>query len=111
MNRSRITIALLVAALVASNAWWAYRVLDAGISQTYMRASFDSTNELLTQTLAVLPVVAKPSASAAEILKAARVPGDSVDPYEKDGFVWVGQLGLKFDKDGRFVRAVAGPQE
>jgi hypothetical protein len=111
VNRSRITIILLAVALVASNAWWAYRLLDAGMSQTYLRASYDTTSEVLTQTLAVLPVVAKPGASRAEILAAARIPNDLVGPFEKEGFVWVGQLGLKFDEHGRFVKAVAGPQE
>lgn len=108
VRKARITIILLAAVLVTTNAWWAYRVLDAGVSQTYLRASHDTTAELLTQSLAVLQVVAKPQASRSEIVKAAAVPGDTVGPFEKDGYVWVGQLGLQFDEHGRFVKAVAG---
>jgi hypothetical protein len=29
-----------------------------------------------------------------------------MEPFEKDGFVWVGSLGLKFDESGRVVEAV-----
>jgi hypothetical protein len=108
VRKARITTVLLVAVLVITNAWWAYRILDAGVSQTYLRASQDSTAELLSQSLAVLQVVAKPQPSRSEIVKAAAVPGDTVGPFEKDGYVWVGQLGLQFNEQGRLVKAVAG---
>jgi hypothetical protein len=108
VRKARITTVLLAAALLITNVWWAYRVLDAGVSQTYLRASHDTSAELLTQSLAVLQVVAKPQASRSEILKAAAVPGDTVGPFEKDGYVWVGQLGLQFNEQGRLVKAVAG---
>ena len=108
MNKSRITIVSLAIALVASNVWWAFQVFDAGVTHTYMRASHESTSELLTQTLALLPVVVKPGATRSEVLSAAIVPGDSTPPFEKEGFVWVGGLGLQFNEQGQFVRAVAG---
>jgi hypothetical protein len=54
LRKFQVAIGLLLPALVASNVWWAYRVLDAGITHTYMRASFDTTSEALTQSLAVL---------------------------------------------------------
>ena len=109
MSKSRITIVLLTFAFLASNAWWAYRVLDAGVTQTYMRAEYDTKSELLHQTLSVLQAVAKPSASRNEVITAARIPNDPVGPFEKEGFVWVGQLGLQFNEQGRLVKAVAGP--
>jgi hypothetical protein len=108
VRRSRITIVLLVLALVASNAWWAYRVLDAGITHTYMRASFDTTSETLTQALAILQVVAKPGATRSQVLAAAKLPNDPVGPFEKEGYVWVGQLGLQFNEQGQLVKAVTG---
>jgi hypothetical protein len=109
LNKPRIAIAALALALVASNAWWAYRLLDAGISLTYSRASQEATSELLSQILAVLPIVAKPGASRSEVLAAARIPNDPTGPFQKEGFVWVGQLGLQFNEQGRFVKAIAGP--
>jgi hypothetical protein len=85
-------------------------MLDAGVTKTYARASQETTSELLTQTLAISPVVGKKGATRNEIVTAARVPNDRTEPYEKEGFVWVGQLGLKFNTRGQFKKAVAGPQ-
>jgi len=105
MNKCRVSAIALVVALVASNAWWATRVLDAGIIQTYMTASFETTAELLNQTLAVLSVAAKPGVSRDEVITAAKSKSESAVPFEKDGYVWVGQLGLRFNEQGRFVKA------
>lgn len=106
MRKYRVTIGLLLVALVSSNGWWAYRLLDAGITQTYMRVSFDSTSEALAQSLNILPIVARPGATRNQILAAAQVPDDSVGPFEKEGYVWVGQLGLQFNEQGQFIKAV-----
>jgi hypothetical protein len=110
VRKATATISVLVFVLVASNLWWASRVLDAGITQTYARASQKTTSELLTQTLAVLPVVARAGASREQVVAAARMPNDRVEPYEKEGYVWVGQLGLKFNPQGQFEKAIAGPE-
>lgn len=85
-------------------------MLDSGITQTYARASQETTSELLAQTLAILPVVVKAGVTRNEIVSAARVPNGKTEPYEKEGFVWVGQLGLKFTASGQFEKAVAGPE-
>ncbi len=81
-------------------------MLDAGVTQTYMSASLDTTTELLDQTLAVLPVVARPDATRQDIINAARVKNDHVGPFEKDGYVWVGQLGLQFSAQGKLIKAI-----
>lgn len=111
VTKCRVSIAVLVLALIGSNAWWAYRLLDAGITQTYMSASLETTTELLNQSLAVLPVVARPGSTRNEIINAARVKNDSVGPFEKEGYVWVGQLGLKFNEQGQFIKAVTPSEE
>ncbi len=38
------------------------------------------------------------------------MPNDRTEPYEKEGYVWVGQLGLKFNAQGKFEKAIAGPE-
>jgi hypothetical protein len=108
MRKYRVTISVLLVAFILSNAWWACRSLDAGITHTYMRASFDTTSEALAQALAILQVVGRPDATRDQVLAAAQLPKDAVGPFEKNGYVWVGQLGLKFNEKGRFVKAVAG---
>lgn len=59
----------------------------------------------MTQALTLLPVVARPGKSREEIIEAARPPGSAADAFEKDGFVWVGSIGLKFDAQGQLVEA------
>lgn len=105
MRSARIGIVALVTALVASNGWWAYRMLDEGITITYLDASLKDNQVALSQTLAILPVVARGEASREQVLAAAKIPGDDSDAFEKDGFVWVGRIGLKFDEHGRFLSA------
>ena len=57
---------------------------------------------MLTQTVAILPIVAAPDATREEVITAAQ---DSIEsePFGKEGFVVVGQLGLKFNEHGRLI--------
>lgn len=59
MNGAKIAIVSLVVALVASNGWWVYHALDHGITITYMGVALDDNKTALSQTLAILPVVAR----------------------------------------------------
>ena len=108
MRRSTTAIAGLAAALVASNAWWAYRLLDAGVTQTYQSASLEESQQALSQSLAVIKAMAASNYSQQAIIGAAEAawPGD--EPFEKDGYLWVGRLGLRFNAEGRLVEAVTG---
>jgi hypothetical protein len=103
MSKIKLTIVLLSIALVASNVWWACRLLDAGVTQTYLGVSLDDNKEALNQTLSLLPIVANPNASRAKIILAAQAPIKNSESYEKDGFVWIGKIGLKFNERGRLV--------
>jgi hypothetical protein len=105
MSRARIAIIGLAVALVASNGWWAYHALDHGITITYMGVALDDNKIALSQTLAILRVIAQGDISKDSVLAAATVDEDSNKPFEKDGFVWVGRIGLKFDERGKFVEA------
>ena len=103
MGKAKITIIVLAIALVASNAWWTIQLVDVGITQTYTGVTLDYYDEALNQTLVLLPVVARQGVTRDEILAAA---GDTVDAFEKDGFTWIGRVGLKFDDQGRLVEAM-----
>ena len=106
MRKITIIISLLVAVIIVSNVWWAYAVFDAGISYTYLQQSYRGSQEALSQALAIIKVTATPGVSQGEIIEAAQnvVPTD--EPFEKEGFLWVGSLGLRFDKQGQLVEAV-----
>ena len=108
MSGAKIAIVGLVVALVASNGWWAYHALDHGITVTYMGVALDDNKIALSQTLAILPVVARGDISKDAVLAAATTAENSSKPFEKDGFVWVGRIGLKFDEHGKFVDATRG---
>lgn len=108
MRQSTVAISLLAVVLVLSNGWWAARTLDAGISRTYQRASMEETQQALAQALAVIKANAGASPSRAQVILAAQAAWPSVEPFEKDGYLWVGRLGLRFNEAGRLVEAVAG---
>lgn len=48
------------------------------------------------------------SRRARAIVAAAQEAWPSSDPFEKEGDVWVGHLGLRFSQTGWLVGAVAG---
>ena len=102
-RRTTILIVLLTVALIASNAWWAYAALDDGVSDGYREVVLHDNQIALAQSLAVFSELSNRSATRASIIGAAqRVSGDR-SPFEKDGFVWVGSIGLRFDPEGRLV--------
>ena len=105
-NRGLGWILALLALLVVSNALWAYALVDAAVSFTYLRESFSSCDAALTQALALLPVAAEEGASRSTIVSSAARLAPDEDPFEKEGFIWVGGLGLEFDDRGQLVRAV-----
>ncbi|MCQ8181749.1 hypothetical protein NP603_11565 [Methylomonas sp. SURF-1] len=106
MNRTTATITLLTIALVVSNAWWAYRLLDFGISYTYQGVSFEEHQQALAQALAIIKVLGNCDASREQIVQAVQQAWSSSQPFEKDGWLRVGRLGLRFTEDGRLVQAV-----
>jgi hypothetical protein len=111
VKRHTVIIGLLAALLVFTNLWWGYRVLDGGVSYTYLKDSYDTEAELLRQTKAILSVTAVSSASKAEVLAAAQAAAPGAATHEKLGYTWVGQLGLKFNEQGRVIHAISSEQE
>jgi hypothetical protein len=65
----------------------------------YLGVSLEENEAAVAQLIALAPMLAR-GASKDEIIAAARSPGDA-EPFEKEGFVWVGQIGLRFGSDGR----------
>jgi len=100
MRKTSIVILLLSAAFVTSNAWWLYNAIDFGITHTYAMQACSEDSEALQQALALLPVVATPGVDRESVIATAHSES-GYTPFEKDGFTWVGQLGLRFDEDGK----------
>lgn len=108
MRRSTVAISLLAATLVVSNAWWAYLTLDNAVTRSYQSASLEESQQALSQALAIIKANGSSSPSRANVVAAAHAAWPAVDPFEKDGYLWVGRLGLRFNQAGQLVEAVAG---
>ncbi len=106
MKKSTFLMVLLTTTLVASNIWWAYKILDAGVTSTYQKAALEENQQALLQTRAVIKVLAIPNATRAQIIEAAQAAWPSFEPFEKDGYLQVGRLGLKFDKTGHLIEVI-----
>ena len=105
MSISRITIVILLLALLGSNAYWLYGAIDSGISYSYMNDSFESERGAADQLIAIYPVVIQANSTRDEIVEAARSASrfPDLEAFEKEGFVWVGDIGLKFSEEGRLL--------
>lgn len=108
MTKSAAITSFLVAVLVASNAWWAYKVLDAGITSTYQGASLEEEQQASNQAMAVINVLAKSGTTRPQIVEAALKAWPGGEPFEKDGYTWVGRLGLKFNERDQLIEVIRG---
>lgn len=106
MKRTTIVIIGITTLLLGSNAAWAYLLLDAAVGRTYLQAAYDEARSTAVQALGLLPEVAR-AAGREEVITAARRLAPEAEPFEQDGFVWIGQLGVRFDGAGRLVEARA----
>jgi hypothetical protein len=106
MKKPTAMIALLALALVSTNAWWAHETLDAGVSSSYQGVSLEEHRQALSQALAIINVAALANATRGQVIAAARNGGPPSEPFEKDGYLWVGRLGLRFDRSGKLIEAV-----
>jgi hypothetical protein len=91
--------------LVASNGFWLYLTIDKAITTTYRGDQCSLEHRALEQLFAVLPVAARPDHDRARIIAAARGAYDADMIFEKEGFVWVDAIGLRFDQDNHLVDA------
>ena len=106
MRKTSYVIAGLTVALVGTNAFWLYKTIDSAVSYSYLNDSYRAARSSAQQAFAVLPVAARPGSSQADVVAAAVRAGDVAEPFEKDGYTWVGDIGLKFGSDGRVVDAM-----
>ena len=108
LNKTTFTISLLSVALLLTNAWWAYRLVDAGISYTHQGVSLEEERKALSGALAIITTLGSGHASREQVLQAVQEAWPSAEPFENDGYVWIGRLGLRFDDSGRLVEVISG---
>jgi hypothetical protein len=103
VRKTTIAIIGLSSVLVLSNLYWIYTLLDAGVSYTYLEDSYRHAQSTAEQALALLPEVARSTATRQSIIDAAVRARPGVQPFEKDGYLWIDELGLQFDASGRLT--------
>lgn len=106
MKKSTVAIVLLSVALVGSNIWWAYGALDAGITYTYQQDSLQRSQEALKQSLAVIKASGQGATKDAVLAAAISSAEGVTEPFEKEGYIWVGSIGLRFSEGGHLKEAI-----
>lgn len=101
----KTALLILAVLLLATNGFWLYRTLDNGITSTYREVSLRENQEALAQALQIIRV-SRPTATREEVIEAAQTSHESSRPFEKEGYLWTGRLGLRFSEDGKLVEAV-----
>ena len=90
--------------LLSSNVWWVYRSIDGASVAKYREQMLYESVEALEQTIALLPGVAGQT-SREDIVEAAETVAET-EAFEKDGRVWVGWLGFKFEEGGKLESVI-----
>jgi uncharacterized protein YxeA len=109
--KKNIVIIVLTILIIVSNALWLYRSLDFGVSYTYLSDSYNDNKNALNQVLTILPLIAEQKCSKDEIIQKAKSYDKSIEPFEKDGYTWIGFIGIKFDEKGKVTEVKKGWEE
>ena len=96
-------IILLIATLVVSNTYLAYIIVDNGVTMTYQESSFDMAQKSYEQTLRIanLNIISRNADDAIKLL-GKDVYG--LDPFEKEGCLYIGQVCLLLDENRTITR-------
>jgi len=105
LRRTTVAVVVLAVIVVASNGFWIFLTIDNAITTTYREDQCGLEHRALTQLLAVIPVATRPGSDRAGVIAAARGTYDPEMIFEKEGFVWVDAIGLRFDRSNRLVDA------
>ena len=97
-------ITILALALIITNGWWFYGAIDSGVTDKYQEIMLRERAEMLKDLMAVSPQFAKGKNKEEIISLAESATGE--ESFEKDGAVWVGWLGLVFNKEDDLVEII-----
>ena len=85
-------------ALIGTNAFWAYVVIDQGVTQSYTQASSDLAQKQYEQTL-VLANLQLIGLSSKEAIKRIGKDVYGLNPFIKEGCIVAGQVCIKLKDD------------
>jgi hypothetical protein len=93
--------------LAGSNLAWAYKVLDFGATYTYLDGEYDDCTQRSKQLSEIALHLGSDYNKAGFLGLVARASAGE-GSFEKDGAVWIGQLGFVFVED-RLSRIILDP--
>lgn len=96
-------LSLALAASLATNAWLGIRLLDAGVTQTYMGDSIERNRMALLQCIAVTNAFLDSGARREALIGKAKTVSGVDTMFSNDGHYWVGPFGMDFDEEGRLI--------
>lgn len=105
----KLAISILLLALFISNGYWAYLVIDSGISYTYLNSSFELSEKSLSQAL----IVANENVIGLSLTEAQQIFTKDVyggEPFIKDGCFHVGTVCLELGENNEIIGVAAGAQ-
>ncbi len=104
----KFTIAIRVALLLASNAFWLYREIDQGVTRSYQNQErFEvASRQVAASVVASEAVRGKPKREAEALLKQL-FPGEQI--FEKDGALHTAWLTLPLTPQGQVSGVAADP--
>jgi hypothetical protein len=91
----------LAVALVVSNALWAYHLMPLLTALNYGEREWEQRRLGIAQSLEMIKAFARSESSREQLIAAARRGWPEVSPQERNGYVWVGRLGLQFNDSGQ----------
>ena len=86
---------VLVALLVISNAYWLYNSFDTAVTLSYRDDHIQQVDAALTQAQQLLPVAYAAKDKATFVVAVQELLNE--ESFAKDGCIWIGRLGFKFD--------------
>lgn len=98
---SKIAVGVCLILLVISNAFWLHAAIDDGVTQKYEGQVIYELSNSKKQAEGMLGK-ALAGKNKVEVTTLASQFTD-LEPFEKDGCLWVGWYGFKFNPDGELV--------
>ncbi len=100
-----IASVVLLILCITTNLWWFSANFDLATILKARDQQYYESCSALKQALEVMPSL-KAAHTVTEIVPLAAQAAGDAEPYEKEGFIWVGFLGYQFGPDGGLDKVV-----
>jgi hypothetical protein len=96
---SKVIITILAFLLIGSNVFWLYHSIDSSVTASYRNGEFYELRSAEAQAVRMLEKVLNGKAKAE--IQTLATPFTDLEPFEKDGCLWVGWYGFKFTSENK----------